>query len=70
VVAQGRKRADLAGTTFIFDESRYLLTSLDLPVTPRSLSVDIFPVHSSEQHASESPNSRASCMIGVVQTRS
>ncbi|MGC1483452.1 MAG: AraC family transcriptional regulator [Candidatus Acidiferrum sp.] len=32
VVAQGRKRAILAGTTFIFDESRYLLTSLDLPV--------------------------------------
>jgi AraC-like DNA-binding protein len=32
VVAQGRKRADLGGTTFIFDESRYLLTSLDLPV--------------------------------------
>jgi hypothetical protein len=32
VVAQGRKRADLAGTTFIFDKSRYLLTSLDLPV--------------------------------------
>jgi len=32
VVAQGRKRATLAGTTFIFDQSRYLLTSLDLPV--------------------------------------
>jgi len=32
VVAQGRKRATLSGTTFIFDESRYLLTSLDLPV--------------------------------------
>ncbi|MGD0417798.1 MAG: AraC family transcriptional regulator [Terriglobales bacterium] len=32
VVAQGRKRAILAGTTFIFDQSRYLLTSLDLPV--------------------------------------
>ncbi|MFZ3216905.1 MAG: AraC family transcriptional regulator [Candidatus Acidiferrales bacterium] len=32
VVAQGRKQADLAGTTFIFDKSRYLLTSLDLPV--------------------------------------
>jgi AraC-type transcriptional regulator N-terminus len=32
VVAQGRKRANLGGTTFIFDESRYLLTSLDLPV--------------------------------------
>jgi AraC-like DNA-binding protein len=32
VVAQGRKQADLGGTMFIFDESRYLLTSLDLPV--------------------------------------
>ena len=32
MVAQGRKRADLGGTSFIFDESRYLLTSLDLPV--------------------------------------
>jgi AraC-like DNA-binding protein len=32
VVAQGRKRADLGRTTFLFDESRYLLTSLDLPV--------------------------------------
>jgi AraC-like DNA-binding protein len=32
VVAQGRKRATLGGKTFIFDPSRYLLTSLDLPV--------------------------------------
>jgi AraC-like DNA-binding protein len=32
VVAQGRKRATLGGTTFIFNPSRYLLTSLDLPV--------------------------------------
>jgi AraC-like DNA-binding protein len=32
VVAQGRKRANLAGNTFIFHQSRYLLTSLDLPV--------------------------------------
>jgi AraC-like DNA-binding protein len=32
VVAQGRKQAILAGTTFIFDQSQYLLTSLDLPV--------------------------------------
>lgn len=32
VVAQGRKQAVLGGTTFIFDESHYLLTSLDLPV--------------------------------------
>ncbi len=32
VVAQGRKQAILGGAAFIFDESRYLLTSLDLPV--------------------------------------
>jgi AraC-like DNA-binding protein len=32
VVAQGRKQATLGGRTFVFDESRYLLTSLDLPV--------------------------------------
>jgi AraC-like DNA-binding protein len=32
VVAQGRKQATLGGNTFIFDETRYLLTSLDLPV--------------------------------------
>ncbi len=32
VVAQGRKQANLGGTNFIFDQSRYLLTSLDLPV--------------------------------------
>jgi AraC-like DNA-binding protein len=32
VVAQGRKRVDLGGTTFIFDESRFLLTSVDLPI--------------------------------------
>jgi len=32
VVAQGRKRADLGRAAFIFGESRYLLTSIDLPV--------------------------------------
>src|SRR5580700_962198 len=32
VIAQGRKRVDLGRTTFIYDESRYLLTSLDLPI--------------------------------------
>jgi AraC-like DNA-binding protein len=32
VIAQGRKRVDLGRTTFIYGESRYLLTSLDLPV--------------------------------------
>jgi AraC-like DNA-binding protein len=32
VMAQGRKRVDLGGTTFIYGESRYLLTSVDLPI--------------------------------------
>jgi AraC-like DNA-binding protein len=32
VMAQGRKRVDLGRTTFTYGESRYLLTSLDLPV--------------------------------------
>jgi AraC-like DNA-binding protein len=32
VVAQGRKRVDLGRATFIFDTSRFLLTSLDLPI--------------------------------------
>jgi len=32
VIAQGRKRVDLGRTTFIYDPSRYLLTSVDLPI--------------------------------------
>src|ERR1035441_6084193 len=32
VIAQGRKRVDLGRSTFTYGESRYLLTSLDLPV--------------------------------------
>ena len=32
VIAQGRKRVDLGRTTFIYGESQYLLTSLDLPI--------------------------------------
>jgi AraC-like DNA-binding protein len=32
VVAQGRKRVTLGQTTFIYDESRFLLASLDLPI--------------------------------------
>jgi AraC-like DNA-binding protein len=33
VVVQGRKRVDLGRTTFLYDASRFLLTSVDLPVT-------------------------------------
>jgi AraC-like DNA-binding protein len=32
IIAQGRKRVDLGRTTFIYGESRYLLTSVDLPI--------------------------------------
>ncbi len=32
VMAQGRKRVDLGRTTFIYGESQYLLTSVDLPI--------------------------------------
>ncbi len=32
VMAQGRKRVDLGRTTFIYDASHFLLTSIDLPI--------------------------------------
>jgi AraC-like DNA-binding protein len=32
VVAQGSKRVDLGQTTFLYDQSRFLLTSIDLPI--------------------------------------
>jgi AraC-like DNA-binding protein len=32
VVAQGSKRVDLGRATFIYDQSRFLLTSIDLPI--------------------------------------
>jgi AraC-like DNA-binding protein len=35
VIAQGRKQVDLGQTTFIYDESRFLLTSVDLPIISR-----------------------------------
>lgn len=35
VMAQGRKRVELGRTTFIYDASRFLLTSVDLPVVSR-----------------------------------
>jgi AraC-like DNA-binding protein len=35
VVAQGRKQVDLGQTTFVYDESRFLLTSVDLPIVSR-----------------------------------
>jgi hypothetical protein len=35
VITQGRKRVDLGPNTFIYDASRFLLTSVDLPVVSR-----------------------------------
>jgi AraC-like DNA-binding protein len=35
VIAQGRKRVDLGRATFIYGASRFLLTSVDLPVVSR-----------------------------------
>jgi len=32
IIAQGRKRVELGPKVFLYDESRYLLTSLDLPI--------------------------------------
>jgi AraC-like DNA-binding protein len=32
ILAQGRKRVELGRTTFLYDESRFLLTSVDLPI--------------------------------------
>lgn len=37
VIAQGRKRVALGDTTFIYDETRYLLTSVDLPIVSQVL---------------------------------
>jgi AraC-like DNA-binding protein len=35
VIAQGKKEVNLGGTTLVYDSSRYLLTSIDLPVVTR-----------------------------------
>ena len=37
VIAQGRKRVELGRTAFLYDSSRFLLTSVDLPVVSRVL---------------------------------
>jgi AraC-like DNA-binding protein len=41
VMAQGRKRVDLGGTTFIYGESRYLLTSVDLPIVSQIVEASV-----------------------------
>src|ERR1700742_4756903 len=37
VLAQGRKRVDLGPTTFLYGGTRYLLTSVDLPIVSQIL---------------------------------
>jgi AraC-like DNA-binding protein len=41
VMAQGRKRVDLGPTTFIYGESRYLLTSVDLPIVSQIIEASV-----------------------------
>ena len=44
VIAQGRKRVDLGRTTFIYGESQYLLTSVDLPIVSQIIEASLdFP---------------------------
>jgi AraC-like DNA-binding protein len=44
VVAQGRKRVDLGRTTFVYGQSRFLLTSVDLPVVSQVIEAsEAFP---------------------------
>ena len=35
VIAQGRKRVDLGKTSYVFGQSRFLLTSVELPIVSR-----------------------------------
>ena len=41
VMAQGRKRVELGRNVFIYDASRFLLTSLDLPVVSRVIEASV-----------------------------
>ncbi len=41
VIAQGRKRVELGRTTFIYGESRYLLTSVDLPIISQIIEASV-----------------------------
>jgi AraC-like DNA-binding protein len=41
VVAQGRKRVDLGPSTFIYDASHFLLTSIDLPISSRVVEASV-----------------------------
>jgi len=41
LVAQGKKQASLGHTTFIYDRSHFLLTSLEMPVTSRVIEASV-----------------------------
>jgi AraC-like DNA-binding protein len=41
VVAQGSKRVDLGQTSFVYNESRYLLTALDLPIVSQVVEASV-----------------------------
>ena len=41
IVAQGSKRVDLGKETFLYDESRFLLTSIDLPIVSQVVDASV-----------------------------
>jgi AraC-like DNA-binding protein len=41
VIAQGKKQAELGRAKFLYDESRYLLTSVDLPIVSRVVEASV-----------------------------
>lgn len=41
VLAQGRKRVELGRTSFVYDPSRYLLTSVELPIVSRIIEASV-----------------------------
>src|ERR1700740_3632796 len=41
VIAQGRKRVDLGRTSYVFGQSRFLLTSVELPIVSRVITASV-----------------------------
>jgi hypothetical protein len=58
VVAQGSKRVDLGQTTFTYDRSRFLLTSVDLPIVSQVVEASEAPSGFGAQ-AGNAPGARA-----------
>ena len=69
VIAQGRKRVDLGRTTFVYGESRYLLTSVDLPIVSQIVEASEAPVvasHVGAKHFSNHPQNLSDELLKLV----